>query len=171
MCMPLQLLAAGASTMIKMGAQQKAAEATAKNERRVAAQMLIDREMGKVQAMQNQNARVAEYISAEKSNLAVFSASGVDVDSASYQAFQEANAVTVGEDLNAIALQTDYQSRTKTIEAGLATERSSNALSAGYANMMGTATEGIYNMANILTDESNSISDGIEFFTTPFDLI
>ena len=145
----LQLIAAAGSTMMQMSAQQKQAQAQKKAEDRQAKQIEIDREMGKVQAMQNQNARVAEYISAEKSNLAVFSASGVDVDSASIQAFQEANAVTVGEDLNAIALQADYQSRTRTVQAGLARERGANALSAGYANMMGTALTGIYNMANI----------------------
>lgn len=145
----LQLIAAAGSTMMQMSAQQKQAQAQKKAEDRQAKQIEIDREMGKVQAMQNQNARVAEYISAEKSNLAVFSASGVDVDSASIQAFQEANAVTVGEDLNAIALQADYQSRTRTVQAGLARERGANALSAGYANMMGTALTGIYNMAKI----------------------
>jgi len=166
MCMPLQLLAAGASTMIKMGAQQKAAQAQKKAEDRQAKQIEIDREMSKVQAMQNQNARVEEYISAEKSNLAVFSASGVDVESASIQAFQEANAVTVGEDLSAIALQTDYQSRTRTVQAGLARERGSNALSAGYANMMGTATTGIYNMANIWP-ANTSVADMV---VGPFDL-
>jgi hypothetical protein len=145
----LPLIASGASTMIQMGAQAKQAQAQKKAEDRQARQIEIDREMGKVQAMQNQNARVAEYISAEKSNLAVFSASGVDVDSASQKAFAEANLITVGEDLSAIALQADYQSRTRTVEAGLARERGSNALSAGYANMMGTAATGIYNMARI----------------------
>jgi len=149
MCLPLQLLATAGSTMIQMSAQQKAAEATARNERRVAMQQKIDREIGKVQAMQRQTQRVEEYISAEKSNLAVFSVSGVDVDSASIQAFQEANAVTVGEDLNAIAFQADMESRTRTVQAGLAKQRASNALSAGYVNMMGTALTGINNMAKI----------------------
>jgi len=149
MCLPLQLLATAGSTMIQMGAQQKEAEATARNERRVAMQQKIDREIGKVQAMQRQTQRVEEYISAEKSNLAVFSVSGVDVDSASIQAFQEANAVTVGEDLNAIAFQADMESRTRTVQAGLAKQRASNALSAGYVNMMGTALTGINNMAKI----------------------
>jgi len=147
--MCIEIIAAAGSTMMQMSAQEKQAQAQKKAEDRQAKQIEIDREMGKVQARQNQNARVAEYISAEKSNLAVFSASGVDVDSASIQAFQEANAVTVGEDLNAIALQADYQSRTRTVQAGLARERGANALSAGYANMMGTALTGIYNMANI----------------------
>ena len=150
MCGPLAILASAGSTMIQMSAQQKEAEATAKNQRRVAMQQKIDREMGKVQALQRQNQRVEEYISAEKSNMAVFSASGVDVDSASIQAFQEANAVTVGEDLNAIAFQADYESRTRTVQAGLARERGANALSAGYANMMGTALTGIYNIASIM---------------------
>ena len=167
MCFPiLSAIASGASTMIQMSAQQKQAQAQKKAQDRQAKQIEIDREMGKVQAMQNQNARVAEYISAEKSNLAVFSASGVDVDSASIQAFQEANAVTVGEDLNAIALQADYQSRTRTVEAGLARERGANALSAGYANMMGTATTGIYNMANIWPSNT-SLADIV---VGPFDL-
>lgn len=168
MCFEIVAMAASAgSTMMKMDAQKKAAEATKRNEERTAMQMTIDREMNKLQARQNQNARVAEYISAEKSNLAVFSASGVDVDSASIQAFQEANAVTVGEDLNAIAFQADMESRTRTVQAGLARERGSNALSAGYANMMGTATEGIYNMANIWTDESDFLADIV---VGPFDL-
>ena len=149
MCLPLQLLATAGSTMIQMSAQQKQAEAQKKSEDRQAKQIEIDREMGKVQAMQNQDARVAEYISAEKSNMAVFSASGVDVDSASQKAFQEANAITVGEDLNAIAFQADYQSRTRTVQAALARERGANALSAGYTNMMGTAFSGINNMAKI----------------------
>jgi len=144
-------------TMIQMGAQQKQAKAQEKSEDRQAKQIEIDREVGKVQAMQNQNARVQEYISSEKSNMAVFSASGVDVDSASIQAFQEANAVTVGEDLNAIAFQADYQSRTRTVEAGLARERGSNALSAGYANMMGTALSGIYNIASIMPASTPTI--------------
>jgi|TARA_R100000908_G_scaffold43973_1_gene20664 hypothetical protein len=144
-------VATGAGTLIQMSAQQKAAQATAQNERRVAAQMIIDREMGKVQAMQKQNQRVEDYLSAEKSNLAIFSASGVDVESESIKAFEKDSAATVGEDLNAIALQADYQSRSRTIESGLATERSSNALSAGYANMMGTATTGIYNLAKMWT--------------------
>ena len=71
MCGPLAILASAGSTMIQMSAQQKQAEATAKNERRVAMQQKIDREMGKVQALQRQNQRVEEYISAEKSNMAV----------------------------------------------------------------------------------------------------
>ena len=146
----LMMIASAGSTMIQMSAQQRQAEAQKKAEDRQGKQIQIDREVGKVQAMQNQNARVQEYISAEKSNMAVFSASGVDVDSASIQAFQEANAVTVGEDLNAIAFQADYESRTRTVQAGLARERGANALSAGYANMMGTALTGIYNIASIM---------------------
>ena len=153
----IAMVASAGSTMIQMEAQKKQAEATEKNERRVAMQQKIDREMGKVQALQRQNQRVEEYISAEKSNMAVFSASGIDVDSASIQAFQEANAVTVGEDLNAIAFQADYQSRTRTVEAGLARERGSNALSAGYANMMGTALSGIYNIASIMPASTPTI--------------
>ena len=150
MCFPiLSAIASGASTMIQMSAQQKQAEATAKNERRVAFQQKIDREMGKLQAMQRQNERVNQYISAEKSNMAVFSASGLDVESASIKAFEEANAVTVGEDIKAIAFQADMQSRTRTVESMISEQRASNALSAGYANMMGTALTGIYNMATI----------------------
>ena len=143
----IAMVASAGSTMIQMSAQQKEAEATAKNQRRVAMQQKIDREMGKVQALQRQNQRVEEYISAEKSNMAVFSASGVDVDSASQKAFQEANAVTVGEDVRAIAFQADMQARTRTVQAGMAEQRAANALSAGYANMMGTALSGIYNTA------------------------
>ena len=164
--MCFEVVAMAGSTMMKMGAQQQAAEATARNERRLAMQMIIDREMGKVQAMQRQNQRVEDYLSAEKSNLAIFSASGVDVESESIQAFQEANAVTVGEDLNAIALQADYQSRTRTVEAGLARQRGNNALSAGYANMMGTATEGIYNITKIWP-ANTSLADMV---VGPFDL-
>jgi len=164
--MCIEIIAAAGSTMMQMSAQEKQAQAQKKAEDRQAKQIEIDREMGKVQARQNQNARVAEYISAEKSNLAVFSASGVDVDSASIQAFQEANAVTVGEDLNAIALQADYQSRTRTIQAGLARQRGNNALSAGYANMMGTATEGIYNITKIWPS-NNTLADIV---VGPFDL-
>ena len=137
------------STMVKMGAQGKAGQAQKKASDREAKQIKIDRDMGKVQAMQRQTARVQEYLSAEKSNMAVFSASGVDVDSASQVAFAEANAVTVGEDVAAIALQADYESRTRTVESQLATERGKNALSASYANQMGTAVEGIYNIAKI----------------------
>tara|TARA_R100000541_G_scaffold3445_2_gene10720 strand:- start:3936 stop:4394 length:459 start_codon:yes stop_codon:yes gene_type:complete len=151
MCGPLAILASAGSTMIKMNAQQKAGEAEKKRFDRRARQIKIDRDMGKVQAMQRQTARVQEYLSAEKSNMAVFSASGVDVDSASQVAFAEANAITVGEDVAAIALQADYKSRTRTIESGLATERGKNSLSAGYANMVGTATTGIYNLATINT--------------------
>lgn len=149
MCGPLAILASAGSTMIKMNAQQKAGEAEKKRFDRRARQIKIDRDMGKVQAMQRQTARVQEYLSAEKSNMAVFSASGVDVDSASQVAFAEANAITVGEDVAAIALQADYKSRTRTIESGLATERGKNSLSAGYANMVGTATTGIYNLATL----------------------
>lgn len=147
--MCIEIIAAAGSTMMQMSAQEKQAQAQKKAEDRQAKQIEIDREMGRVQAMQRQNQRIEDYLSAEKSNLAVFSASGVDVDSASIQAFQEANAVTVGEDLNAIALQADYQSRTRTVEAGLARERGANALSAGYTNMMGTALTGIYNISKI----------------------
>lgn len=149
MCGPLAILASAGSTMIKMNAQQKQAEAQKKASDREARQIKIDRDMGKVQAMQRQTARVQEYLSAEKSNMAVFSASGVDVDSASQVAFAEANAITVGEDVGAIALQADYESRTRTVESQLATQRGKNALSAGYANQMGTALEGIYNIATI----------------------
>ena len=150
MCGPLAILASAGSTMIKMNAQQKAGEAQKKASDREARQIKIDRDMGKVQAMQRQTARVQEYLSAEKSNMAVFSASGVDVDSASQVAFAEANAVTVGEDVAAIALQADYESRTRTVESQLATARGKNALSASYANQMGTAVEGIYNIATIM---------------------
>ena len=146
----IAMVASAGSTKIQMDAQRKQAESQKRAEDRQGKQIQIDREVGKVQAMQNQNSRVQEYISSEKSNMAVFSASGVDVDSASIQAFQEANAVTVGEDLNAIAFQADYESRTRTVQAGLARERGANALSAGYANMMGTALTGIYNIASIM---------------------
>ena len=149
MCGPLAILASAGSTMIKMNAQQKAGEAQKKASDREAKQIKIDRDMGKVQAMQRQTARVQEYLSAEKSNMAVFSASGVDVDSASQVAFAEANAITVGEDVAAVALQADYQSRSRNVQSGLATERGKNALSASYANQMGTAVEGIYNLATI----------------------
>ena len=159
MCGPLAILASAGSTMIQMSAQQKQAEATAKNERRVAMQQKIDREMGKVQALQRQNQRVEEYISAEKSNMAVFSASGVDVDSASQKAFEEANAVTVGEDVRAIAFQADMQARTRTVQAGIAEQRA----------MVGTGLSGIYNMASV-APANNSLSEGFKFLTTPFDL-
>ena len=145
----IAMIASAGSTMMKMDAQGKAGEAQKKASDREAKQIKIDRDMGKVQAMQRQTARVQEYLSAEKSNMAVFSASGVDVDSASQVAFAEANAVTVGEDVSAIALQADYESRTRTVESQLATERGKNALSASYANQMGTAVEGIYNLATI----------------------
>lgn len=147
----IAMVASAGSTMIQMEAQKKQAEATEKNERRVAMQQKIDREMGKVQALQRQNQRVEEYISAEKSNMAVFSASGIDVDSASQKAFEEANAVTVGEDVRAIAFQADMDAKTRTVQAGMAEQRASYALSAGYANMMGTAISGIYNTALIKT--------------------
>ncbi len=146
----LAAVASGAGTMIQMSAQQKQAEATAKNERRVAFQQKIDREMGKVQAMQRQNQRMEEYISAEKSNMAVFSASGVDVDSASQKAFSEANKITVGEDIGTIAFQADMQSRTRTVESMLSEQRATNALSAGYVAQMGTAIAGIYNISKIM---------------------
>ena len=151
MCPPqvFMMAVSAGSTMIKMNAQQKAGEAQKKASDREARQIKIDRDMGKVQAMQRQTARVQEYLSAEKSNMAVFSASGVDVDSASQVAFAEANAITVGEDVAAVALQADYQSRSRNVESQLATERGKNALSASYANQMGTATEGIYNIAKI----------------------
>jgi len=152
MCFEIIAMAASAgSTMVQMNAQKKAGEAQKKASDREARQIKIDRDMGKVQAMQRQTARVQEYLSAEKSNMAVFSASGVDVDSASQIAFAEANAITVGEDVAAVALQADYQSRSRNVQSGLATERGKNALSASYANMVGTATTGIYNLATIAT--------------------
>ena len=152
MCPPqvFMIAATAGSTLIQMNAQQKAGEAQKKASDREARQIKIDRDMGKVQAMQRQTARVQEYLSAEKSNMAVFSASGVDVDSASQVAFAEANAITVGEDVGAIGLQANYESRTRTVQAGLATARGKNALSASYANQMGTAVEGIYNIATIM---------------------
>ena len=86
--MCIEIIAAAGSTMMQMSAQEKQAQAQKKAEDRQAKQIEIDREMGRVQAMQRQNQRIEDYLSAEKSNLAVFSASGVDVDSASIQAFQ-----------------------------------------------------------------------------------
>lgn len=168
--MCFEVVAMAGSTMMKMGAQQQAAEATARNERRLAMQMIIDREMGKVQAMQRQNQRVEDYLSAEKSNLAIFSASGVDVESESIKAFEESNAIKPGEDLRSIAFQAAMTAKSSTMESQLARERSANALSAGYINSMGTAFEGIYGLSQISTD-GIGLSNAFEFFTTPFDLI
>ena len=66
MCGPLAILASAGSTMIQMDAQRKQAESQKRAEDRQGKQIQIDREVGKVQAMQNQNARVQEYISSEK---------------------------------------------------------------------------------------------------------
>lgn len=158
MCPPIVgMIASGASTMIQMSAQEKQAKAQKEAADDQAKRIELDRKVGEVQAMQNQRNRFEDYISAEKSNLAVFSASGIDTESMSIKAFEEANKATVVEDLSSIAFQADYESSSKRVQAASLRKSGSNALSAGYVNMMGTAATGIYNMSQIWPSSTATI--------------
>lgn len=86
-----------------------------------------EREVGKAQAMENRNSRIAEYNFNKSSNIAAFSATGRDIGSdRSVRAFMEKQKEIVGKDLKT-------SSRMQIMQAGKATAQAAAVRAEGRA--------------------------------------
>ena len=104
-----------------------------------AKQMEIDRDLNKLQGIQQRNQRLEEYYTARASNDAMFAYLGRD-DSTSVEAFKNAQADIVGRDVGRAEFQTQMESSSRTVQARLEVMRGKNALRAAKINSLSTLT-------------------------------
>ena len=117
--------------------QYRAGQAAQIQANQQARQMEIDRELNKVQGIQQRNQRLEDYYSARASNDAMFAYLGRD-NSTSVEAFKSAQADIVGRDIARSEFQTQMQSSTRTVQARLEVLRGKNALKAAKINALST---------------------------------
>lgn len=120
-------------------AQVRAGQAQQLASNQQAAQMKIDRDLNKVQALQQRNQRLEDYYSARASNDAMFAYLGRD-DSTSVEAFRNAQAEVVGRDVGRAEFQSTMESSSRTVQARLEVIRGRNALQASKINALSTIT-------------------------------
>ena len=136
-----QLIAAGvgAAGQIAAGqAQQQASQLNAFN-------IKTDKQLNKVQALQQARARQEEYDLATSANVAAFAAAGRDVGSdKSVQAFLERQEELVGEDIGRIARQENIQGMKSEMAAMAEKRRGRNAYVSSLFSAAGTIGQGIY---------------------------
>ena len=136
---------AGISGVMQAGAAIQAGRAREIQSKQQARQMRIERELGKVRAMQQRSARLEQYAQARASNDAVFAYMGKD-SSTSVAAFQKAQQRTISKDTSRIEFQSGMESRKQTVEARLEIMRGQNAMRAARINALSTLTSTAYNV-------------------------
>lgn len=129
--------------------QYRAGQAQQLQANQQARQMEIDRDLNKVQGIQQRNQRLEEYYTARASNDAMFAYLGRD-DSTSVEAFRNAQLDVVGRDVGRAEFQTQMESSSRTVQARLEVMRGKNALRAAKINSLSTLTStatNIYGMS------------------------
>lgn len=129
--------------------QYRAGQAQQIQSNQQARQMEIDRDLNKVQGIQQRNQRLDEYYTARASNDAMFAYLGRD-DSTSVEAFRNAQLDVVGRDVGRAEFQTQMESSSRTVQARLEVMRGKNALRAAKINALSTLTStatNIYGMS------------------------
>ena len=101
-----------------------------------------DKKLNKVQAMQESEARRADYDLATASNIAAFAAMGRAQSDNSVQAFLKRQRETFGEDIGRAQMQTAMQSRKSDIAASTERRRGKNTLLASTISAAGTIGQG-----------------------------
>ncbi len=101
-----------------------------------------DKKLNKVQAMQESEARRADYDLATASNIAAFAAMGRAQSDNSVQAFLKRQKETFGEDIGRAQMQTAIQSRKSDIAASTERRRGKNTLLASTISAAGTIGQG-----------------------------
>ena len=102
-----------------------------------------DKKLNKVQAMQESEARRAEYDVATASNIAAFAAMGRAQSDNSVQAFLKRQKEVFGEDIGRAQMQTAIQSRKSDIAASTERRRGRNTLLASTISAAGTIGQGV----------------------------
>ena len=101
-----------------------------------------DKKLNKVQAMQESEARRADYDLATASNIAAFAAMGRAQSDNSVQAFLKRQKEVFGEDIGRAQMQTAMQSRKSDIAASTERRRGKNTLLASTISAAGTIGQG-----------------------------
>ena len=101
-----------------------------------------DKKLNKVQAMQESEARRADYDLATASNIAAFAAMGRAQSDNSVQAFLKRQKEVFGEDIGRAQMQTAIQSRKSDIAASTERRRGRNTLLASTISAAGTIGQG-----------------------------
>ena len=102
-----------------------------------------DKKLNKVQAMQESEARRADYDLATASNIAAFAAMGRAQSDNSVQAFLKRQKEVFGEDIGRAQMQTVMQSRKSDIAASTERRRGRNTLLASTISAAGTIGQGV----------------------------
>ena len=134
--------------------QIKAGQAAQLQSEQQAKQMEIDRDLNKVQAIQQRNQRLEEYYDARASNDAMFAYMGRE-NSTSVEAFKEAQANIVGRDVGRVEFQNAMESSSRTVGARLEVMRGQNAMRASNINAISTLTSTAYNVYRMMPNASN----------------
>ena len=140
-----------ASTAVSAGGQilggigeKKSAELNAFN-------IETDKKLNKAQALQESEARRAEYDVATASNIAAFAAMGREIDDRSVQAFLKNEKKVFGKDLGRAETQTSMQSRKSDIAASTERRRGRNTLLASTISAAGTIGRGAMDYDTVRT--------------------
>ena len=142
---PLLIAAAGISAVGQiLGGigEKKSADLNAFN-------IQTDKKLNKVQAMQESEARRADYDLATASNIAAFAAMGRAQSDNSVQAFLKRQRETFGEDIGRAQMQTAIQSRKSDIAASTERRRGKNTLLASTISAAGTVGQGVMQYESI----------------------
>ena len=109
-----------------------------------------DKKLNKVQAMQESEARRADYDLATASNIAAFAAMGRAQSDNSVQAFLKRQKEVFGEDIGRAQMQTAIQSRKSDIAASTERRRGRNTLLASTISAAGTVGQGVMQYESVV---------------------
>ena len=145
-----------ASTAVSAGGQILGGIGEKKSSDLNAFNIETDKKLNKAQALQESEARRAEYDVATASNIAAFAAMGRDIDDRSVQAFLKNQKEVFGEDLGRAEMQTSMQSRKSDIAASTERRRGRNTLLASTISAAGTIGQGAMNYRRVKAPSSKA---------------
>ena len=140
MAIPVALMIA--ATAVSAGGQILGGIGAKKSSDLNAFNIETDKKLNKVQAMQESEARRADYDLATASNIAAFAAMGRAQSDNSVQAFLKRQKETFGEDIGRAQMQTAMESRKSDIAASTERRRGRNTLLASTISAAGTIGQG-----------------------------
>jgi len=140
MAIPVALMIA--ATAVSAGGQILGGIGAKKSSDLNAFNIETDKKLNKVQAMQESEARRADYDVATASNIAAFAAMGRAQSDNSVQAFLKRQKEVFGEDIGRAQMQTAMQSRKSDIAASTERRRGKNTLLASTISAAGTIGQG-----------------------------
>ena len=140
-----------ASTAVSAGGQILGGIGEKKSSDLNAFNIETDKKLNKAQALQESEARRAEYDVATASNIAAFAAMGREIDDRSVQAFLKNEKKVFGKDLGRAETQTSMQSRKSDIAASTERRRGRNTLLASTISAAGTIGRGAMDYDTVRT--------------------